>query len=235
MNKNFKFYLIIWAIMLVLYNTVIFIVRPVLPGFEVVYNARFWIAWSITLVAFVGSSICAYHTLKQDNLEKVFYRIPLIRISYLCLLAMLVASAVLILIPNCPTWVSAVVCIVILALQATSAIKSEWAAQTIEATGQKVCTQTSFIRTITTQAQSLCACAKTPKAKAACKKVHEALRYSDPMSTGALADIEMEIEQVFSTFSSEVKEGVSDADCTVTAERLLALIADRNTQCKAGK
>ena len=54
MKKNFKFYIIIWAILLVLYNLTVFLVRPVMPGYIINYDARFWISWGVIIATFIG-------------------------------------------------------------------------------------------------------------------------------------------------------------------------------------
>ena len=232
MNRNFKFYTAIWAVLLVLYNAVIFLIRPILPQFTVAYDARFWIAWVITIAAFGCNLFCARIAFRENNLKKIFLRVPLVRMSYTCLILMFVFGGVLMLIPNCPAWISAVVCIVIFLLQVISIIKAAWAAETIEATEEKVQARTSFIRAITVDAENLIGRAKTDNAKADCKKVYEALRYSDPMSSESLAGIESEISRSFEAFSAKIKAGEA---CSDLADELVNLIGDRNRKCKVMK
>ena len=232
MNKNFKFYTVIWAALVALYNVIVFLVRPILPLVSVAYNAGFWIAWGITIAAFICNLICAYAALHGDNLEKTFYRIPLVSMSYTCLISMLVISGALMLIPNCPAWIAAVVCVAVFLLQVISLVKSEWAAETVEATEQKVKERTSFIRSITTEAQKLMISAQTDEAKASCRKVFEALRYSDPMSNEELEEVETEIKQKFEMLSEKVGAG---EDVTSFTDELMELIGDRNRKCKSTK
>ena len=66
--------------------------------------------------------------------------------------------------------------------------------------------------------------AKTPEAKTLCKKVYEALRYSDPVSSEALAVIEGKIEAQFSVFSNDVSSNATQV--------LLLMISERNKTCK---
>ncbi len=232
MNKNFKFYIVIWAILLVLYNTIIFLIRPILPQFATVYYAKFWIAWIITVAAFGCNLFCAHIAFRENNLKKIFLRVPLVRMSYACLILMFLFGGTLMLIPICPAWASAVVCIVIFLLQVISIIKSAWAAETIEETEEKVQTKTSFIHTITVDAENLIGHAKTDESKADCKKVYEALRYSDPMSSDSLSDIEAEISHSFEAFSAKIKAGEASSDLAV---ELINLIGDRNRKCRVMK
>ena len=53
-------------------------------------------------------------------------------------------------------------------------------------------------------AETLLGKAKTPDAKIATKKVYEALRYSDPMSSEALGEIEAELAEKFRALEAAV-------------------------------
>lgn len=66
--------------------------------------------------------------------------------------------------------------------------------------------------------------AKEPESKVRCKKIYEALRYSDPMSNEELSTIEGKIEAQFAVFSDTFSSDV--------AEEILLLIGERNRKCK---
>ena len=110
MKKNFKSYAIIWAVLFAVFNIVVFLARPVIPGYVVSYDVRFWIAWVFIIASFAANLLCANKAFKAENLEKLFYKVPLITVSYTGLIAMLVLGGALMLIPNCPVWIAAVVC-----------------------------------------------------------------------------------------------------------------------------
>ena len=61
----------------------------------------------ITL-AFIGQLVCSYFALKAESLQKMFYNIPLITISYTGLIVMLIVGALAMAIPNLPNWVGIV-------------------------------------------------------------------------------------------------------------------------------
>ena len=234
MKKNFKFYALIWVILLTVFNLVVFLVRPVIPGFVIEYDARFWIAWALIIVAFIGNLVCAYFAFKAENLKKMFYNLPLITISWAALVAMVVIGAVLMLIPSCPAWVAAIVCIVVLAFNAIAVIKAVWAAETVEKVDDKVKAQTSFIKNLTVDAESILARAKSDAVKAACKKAYEAIRYSDPMSNEGLSVIEAKIAVKVDEFSSAVV--ADDAEkAKEIADEIVILVGDRNKKCKVLK
>lgn len=234
MKKNFKFYALIWAILLAVWCAVVFLVRPIIPGYVINYDARFWIAFVFIVAAFIGNLVCAYLAFKAENLKKMFLNLPLITVSWSALIAMLVVGSVLMLIPNCPAWVAAVVCIIILAFNAIAIIKSGWAADVVSKVDERVAAQTLFIKNLTVDTESLLSHAKSDAVKAECKKVFESVRYSDPMSNDALSVIEAKITVKVDEFSSAV--GADDAEkVKKIADEIIMLVADRNKKCKALK
>lgn len=230
MKKNFKLYVIVWAILLAVYNLLVFLVKP-LPGYTVVYDARFWIAWGIVIASFIGQLVCANIAFNSKSKEKLFLNIPLITVSFSALVVSVIAGSILMLIPNCPAWISAVVCTAVFAFSAISVIKAKAAADIVSTTDEKIKAQTSFIKSLTVDAESLISHAKSDAAKTACKKVYEAVRYSDPMSNEELTETDSKISALFADFivavKNENKERVNNI-CT----QLISLIELRNKKCR---
>lgn len=222
MNKNQKNYIGFWAILFVVFQTIAFIS----PGWSETekYTESFWIGYALITVSFAGQLYCALLALKEENISKLFYKIPLIRISYTGLIVSFVVGGVCMMISPLPYWVGAIVAIVAVAFTALSLTKASAAAEIVADMDEKASRQTSFIKSLTAEAEKLVSRAKTPEAKTLCKKVYEALRYSDPVSSEALAVIEGKIEAQFSVFSNDVS---SDA-----TQVLLLLISERNKTCK---
>ena len=157
---------------------------------------------------------------------------PLISVSYRGLIGMLVLGGALMLIPNCPAWIAAVVCVAIAAFTAVAVVKADWAGETVSTTHEKVKAQTQLIKLLTADAATLLGRAKSPDAKIAAKKVYEALRYSDPMSSEALGEIEAELAEKCKALEAAV---TADQGVTEAAESLLETLAERNRKCKAMK
>ena len=234
MKKNFKYYALMWAVLLAVWCAVVFLVRPILPGYVINYDARFWIAFVFIVLAFIGNLVCAHLAFKAENSKKMFLNLPLITVSWSALIAMLVVGSVLMLIPNCPAWITAVVCIIILAFNAIAVIKAGWAANAVSKVDERVAAQTSFIKSLIVDTESILSRAKSDAVKAECKRVHEAVRYSDPMSNDALSVIEAKITVKVDEFSSAV--GADDAEkAKEIAGEIIVLVADRNKKCKAVK
>lgn len=87
---------------------------------------------------------------------------------------------------------------------------------------------------LTADAEGLIARAQNTEIKAECKKVYDAVRYSDPMSNSALLSIENEISIKFTSLTSAVADGDIE-EVKKIADEVTVLVGDRNRKCKAVK
>ncbi len=92
----------------------------------------------------------------------------------------------------------------------------------------------SFIKEKTAEAEFIVSKCTTDDAKKAATKVYEAIRFSDPVSNGALCAYEEKISEKLTVFSSAVSANDSVLIDNLAAE-LLNLISERNYKCKAFK
>lgn len=230
MNKNFKLYIICWAILLALFNVICFVTPNEAAGLNK-FGGAFWIGYIFITAAFIGQLVCAYIAFKAENLKKLFYNLPLITLSYTGLILTLIFGGSAMAIPNLPGWVGAVVCLIILGFNAIAVIKAKAAAEVVGKTDEKIAADTAFIKELTAKAQNLVNRAGAPILKDKCQKVYDAVRYSDPVSNAALADTERKIREEFDTLTDAVI--ADDLDLTESSVReLLNLIEFRNNKCK---
>ncbi len=90
------------------------------------------------------------------------------------------------------------------------------------------------MKSLTAQAQSLSATTSDERMKAVCTKVYEAIRYSDPMSNKALAQIETSINYQFNNFTTAVRTNDIQT-ASALAKEITALINERNSRCRLMK
>ncbi len=230
MKKSFKIYAIIWAIVFALFNVICFVTPGEAAGMSK-FGGAFWAGYIFITLAFIGQLICAYFAFKPDNLQKLFYNIPLITISYIGLIIMLVVGSLAMAIPNLPNWVGIMVCLLVLTFTAIAVITAKAAGTVVSNIDAKIKANTAFIKELTAEAQNLTNRAKAPMLKALCSKVYEALRYSDPMSNENLSDIGTRIKEEFSTFTDAVLSDNLD-ETESSGNELMNLIQDRNKKCK---
>ena len=168
---------------------------------------------------------------KDNDIKKTFYNVSLIAVSYTGLILSFVFGGLCMIISLLPYWVGILLCAIVLGINVIAIIKASAVVDIVSSIDEKAKESTFFIKSLTVDAESLMSRAKSETIKAECKKVYEAIRYSDPMSNGALVSIESEITIKFSNFSDAV---VSDkfnvaSEC---ATELVILIDERNKKCK---
>lgn len=229
MKKQFKNYSVIWAIALVLFNVIVFAVPNESEHYSK-FGGAFWASYIFIMLAFIGQFAVSYFFFKEENKDKVFLNMPIFTLGRTCLILALIFGTALMIIPDCPQWLGAIIAAVVLAFYAISVIKAKAAGEAVEEIGEKVKAKTLFIKSLTVDAESLLARATTPEAKEACKKVLEAVRYSDPMSNDALAGVESQIMLKFNEFSSAVTSSAENV--RTLADELVILVGDRNKKCK---
>ena len=230
--KKFGVYSAIWAIVLGIFNLIVFL-TPNEAGDMYKFGGAFWVGYIAITVAFVAQLVCAFFAFKEKNLTKLFYNIPLIKISYTGLIVMLIAGTLCMAIPNLPNWIGIVVCAIILLLNAIALIKASAVAHIVAGVDQKIAVETAFIKGLTAQAEGLMNTA-AEDLRTTAKKVYEAIRYSDPVSNTAFASLDAQIGRQFAAFSDAVKGG----DCELAkneATALIEMLESRNQQCKCLK
>ena len=232
MKKGFKFYATAWVILLALFNVIAF-ASAGWTGHEK-YTPSFWIGYIFITISFIGQLACAYSAFKADSAKKLFYNISLIKTSYIGLIVSFVVGGLCMLISPLPYWVGVVACAVVLAANILSILKGTAAVAEVERIDSKIKAQTSFIKMLTIDSDTLMAQAKSDGVKAECRKVYKATRYSDPMSNDELASVESQISAKFEELSDAVK---ADDFTSVTeiANEVVILIGDRNKKCKVLK
>ena len=229
MKKSFKFYLIGWALLLIIFN-IIAILVPALPTLEKT-TPSFWIGYTFINAAFIGQVICAGMAFKDDSIKKTFYNIPLFSISYAGLISSFIVGLICMIVPILPYWIGAIICPFIFIVNLIAIIKAKIAIELVSDIDDKIDSAASFIYDMRAESETALAKAKTEQAKAASKKVRDAFKYSDPMSNEGLANIEAEINDNFALYIKAIAEG-NDDTVVSKADELIGLINERNNKCK---
>ena len=229
MKKRFGLYTIYWTVLLALFNAIAFF-SVGWAGYEK-YTASFWIGYSLITITFLGQLICSYFALSETNAQKLFYRISLVKTSYTGLISTFVFAGLCMLISPMLYWVSAILCAIVLVSNIFAVLKAVAVVDEVERIDRKVKQQTFFIKSLTVDADTLLASAKSNAIKTECKKVYEAVRYSDPMSSETLAGVESQITIKFAALSKAVAADDVEAAAGAAAE-VLTLLKDRNSKCK---
>ena len=232
MKKTFNVYIAAWAVVLALFNIISFI--SVFGMRDGEFTSSFWIGYATNTIALIGQLICAYISFKADSAKKMFYNLSLLRTSYIGLIATFAVGGFCMLIPALPYWICIIICAIILAFNILTILKATAVINAVSGIDDKIKVKTFFIKSLTVDADTLMASAKSDVAKAECKKVYEAVRYSDPMSHDALSAVEGQISIKFAALSEAVKAD-DTAKIAELANEVIILVGDRNKKCKLFK
>lgn len=232
MKKAEKSYIFAWLIAAGVFNAIVFLTPDTYAGYYK-YGGSFWSGYIGIMIALICNLFCAIQAFKAENLTKLFYNIPLIRISYIGLILTFIAGIASMVIPDLPNWVGMVACAVILAFTILALIKAEAAASLVASSDMQIKEETAFIRNLTVQAESLLNSSKEDNAKSIVKQVYESIRFSDPRSTSDVKYLEVKISDEFNNLKSAVQKNGSDIDAC--AGNILQLLAERNSVLEKSK
>lgn len=217
------------ALAFVAYNLVLFIAA----GFD--HYASFWISYGFMIVSFftlagAGFVLGSRGMLLRDWL----FGYPLIKHTIIYIICEFVVSTIFILIDSDGWKFAFVLQFLLLAIYLVFAVSCFLAKTTIEEVGEKVKQKTQYVRLLTAEVSSIAAKCTDTEVKAEITKLAEELRFSDPMSNEALADVEERLSAAVSECNSAVEAGDSENAkffCTKAAN----LLTERNNKCKALK
>ena len=152
MKNTFKFYALIWAIGFAIFSLITFLPMVSAEGAEI--TSSFIIGYIFCSLLFAEQLGCGYFVFKEENLQKVFYNIPIVKTSFSSLVVMIIASVVLSLI-GVPNWLVAVICAVIASFSVVSVLKANFVSEEVAKIDEKIKAETFFIKNLTVDAETL--------------------------------------------------------------------------------
>ena len=189
-------------------------------------TATFWIAYAFSAIAFLLQIVIWKLAFKgTDTIKSKFLGIPLLSVGFRYLAIQVIAFAVFMILPALPTWIPIVVCSVILGGSAICLIGTETGIEEINRVEEKVEKKVFYIKSLQVDVEMLASTETDADTKAALTKLAEKIRFSDPMSNDALADLEAEI-------SAKVKELKTAENKAEIITVLDSLITERNKKAK---
>ena len=184
-------------------------------------TATFWIAYAFSAIAFLLQIVIWKLAFKgTDTIKSKFLGIPLLSVGLRYLVIQIIAFAVFMIFPTLPTWIPIVVCSVILGGSTICLIGTETGREEIIRVEEKVKSKVFYIKSLQVDVEMLAETESDPTTKAELTKLAEKIRFSDPVSSDALAEIETEIvEKTRELKTAENKIAVIAAISTLIAER----------------
>lgn len=217
----------IYAIIFAVFNLLVFVIVNE-------KNGVFWTSYAFMCIAFVVQIVSMLLALRSLETETVFMGIPLASLSMYYFFAAIFVGAVFMFFQNAPFKLAIVLQILILAIYAVVAIMALMSRNVVQDVNDNLRENVEAIKTLVVDVDVFIPQVSDPSLKKALKKVSETIKYSDPMSNAAVADIEEQIMQTVNELRINI-ENSRNAEAIQTCKDIEVLFMQRNSLLKATK
>ena len=222
MKKNSLISYFALGIIFALFNVIAFVI----PTDK---TATFWVAYAFTIVAFATQIPLWKIALgKKDTLKSKFLGIPIIQVGITYLIVQSIAFALFMIIPTLPVWLAVIVCAIILAISLLCVITDQAGANEINRIEEEFKVKRAFIQFLQIDIEMIAESETDITTRAALIKLAEKVRFSDPMSSELLEELETRI-------SLKVEEMKTAVDKRALIKEVTILLTERNKKCKVLK
>lgn len=228
MSKNKLRFYVVLAILFVVLSVIAF----VLPFQK---TATFWLSYAFAVIA-IAVQIYAYpKAFDGPTVKSKFYGFPLARVSTIYLIAQLVLSLIFMVVSKwVPAWIPVVLFALLLGAAAIGFIAAEGVRDEVERQDVVHKANVTTMRALQSKAVFVASQCEDAETKKALDAFAEALRFSDPVSSDALTDIEENLTGLVEELGNAVLDKDFEAARTLCA-KASTLLADRNRMCKLNK
>ena len=225
MKKNFTRSAICLGVLLLLYILLAFLIP--FPK-----TAVFWLSFGFTLVAFAVTGWALYTAfLKKPGSTSRFYGFPIARIGVIYGGGQLVCGLLFMALGKwIPTWLAVLVYAAMLGAAVIGLMGAETVVDTIQSQDQKMKQDVRFMRDLQSKVNQMAAQCSLPEVKQFCENI----RYSDPVSSEALAEIDLDLSAAVDNLQSAIVDGDNIA-IRQLAQKADNILSERNRLCKLNK
>lgn len=225
MKKDAVRGVVVLGVLLVLYILIAFLI-------PFVHTATFWVSFVFTLIAFgvVAASIYIAFV-KNPDAKSRFYGFPIAKIGVIYGAVQLAAGLVLMaLAAVVPAWIAVLVYAVALGAAVIGLVSAEAVVSEIHVQDAKLKNNVALMRSLQSKINQIAAQSEDKGIKA----LAEEFRYSDPVSSDALTEIERDLAAVVDELQAAVVDGDGEATDKL-CRKAAATLAERNRLCKLNK
>ena len=225
--KNTVAFGLIYVILLGVFNLLVFTISKS-------RNDVFWLSYGFMTLAFVVQIVSMFMSFKSADVETKFFGIPLASFSVFYLCAELVIGALFMIFQMASFTLALVIQVLILAVFLIIAIISLLSRDTVQQISDNVKEHVSNLKSVLVDIEMLMDGCTDPELKADLRKLSETVKYSDPISNEAVADVEQRIMRKI----SELRINIDDnqiADAKQSCADLERLYVERNKKLAISK
>lgn len=227
MKKNTVRGMILLAVVAAVFSLIAF----VLP---VEKTAVFWIAYVCGLVA-VLFQLYIFKISFDGDAKSRFYGFPIARLGVYYLIIQLILSVIeMTLAGLIPAWPAAIVNALALAVALIGCITAETMRDEIVQQDGKLKKNVSAMRELQSMAASMVGQCGDEEMKSIVKKIADELRFSDPVSSEATAELEDEMRSQLADIQQAIVEGDQDGARTLCG-KMMGNLTERNRICSVNK
>lgn len=225
MKKDFVRSALCLGVLLMLYILLAFLI-------PFVKTAVFWFSFAFTLIAFGVTAYAIYTAfLKKPDARSRFYGFPIARIGVIYGGGQLAVGLLFIALGKwIPAWLAVVVYAALLGAAIIGLVSADAVVETIHTQDGKLKKDVAFMRVLQSKANQMAAQSSLPEVQQFCENV----RYSDPVSSEALAEIEGALSAAADDLQAAIVEGNNGRICQL-AQKADHLLCERNRLCKLNK
>ena len=229
MNKNMIRGIAIFAVVLLAYHLIVFLVP--FPG-----GAIFWLSYLFTLLGLDVAAISCFVAFKRGGSAKSrFYGFPVIRLGVVYGAFQVIASLIGMALGGIlPLWIPVVVYVIAFAAAVIGLIATDTVRDSIEDQDVQHKKVISVIRNLQSKVNAMPMQCEEDTARKALQDLAEEFRYSDPVSSPALAQVEANLVAAV----EELQQAVDGGDAAKIGEgcrKAARMLAERNRLCKLNK
>lgn len=212
----------------------VFSVISFLPPFKM--TEVFWLSYIFGAI----SVLAQIYVLKtafcgSNEVKSKFYGFPIARIGAVYMAVQLILSIIfMILAEIVPLWIAVIAFVVLLAVAAVGFISTDAMRDEIEAQDKRLEASTSCMITLRSLVSPLAGQCDDEKSKTALQELADEFKYSDPVSSEALKEIESELEKQVAELQMAVNE-VRNSEIAPLCKRVNNTLIERNRLCKINK
>lgn len=224
MKKNTVRTAVVWLILLAVYHVIVFAV-------PFTHNGAFWLSYVFALVAFAVLGAATYlGEIKGEGVKSKFYGFPILRLGAVYFAVQIVLSLIVMAVAVVKIWVALVVYVILLGAAAIGLIAADAMREEIQRQDVKLKKDVSFMRNLQSKVCQMATQCDAPELK----RFAEDIRYSDPVSSDALGDIEQELAAAVEELQAAVVDGDGESVAQL-CRKASAVLSERNRLCKLGK
>lgn len=229
MKKNTVRWWIVLAIVFIVYNIVVFAVP-----FE--KSAVFFLSWIFALIAIGAQAYVIYIAFYQgEGAKSKFYGFPIARIGVVYLITQMALGLWFMARGSwIKLWIPLVLYVLLLGVSAVGFIAADAARDEVERQDTKLKKDVAVMRALQSKVISMAQLAQDAQIRKVLEKFSEDLRFSDPVSSEALADIEADLTACVDELHQAVIDNDHDSVLALV-QKAGAILTERNRLCKLDK